>query len=61
MNKIDKALMTLSRQVEYHFYKFLYYFMFRDIKNCTGFCLTCKDFDNCMEHIKTEYKVHHKK
>ena len=56
MNKIDNALMTLFRQVEYHFKQFLYYFMFRDIKNCKGFCPTCKYFDECMEHIKLEYK-----
>ena len=61
MNKIDNALMTLCRQAEYHFSKFLYYFMFRDIKNCKGFCPTCKYFDECMEHIKLEYKAHYKK
>ncbi|VUX19332.1 Uncharacterised protein [Blautia obeum] len=58
--KIDKFMMTLSRQLEYHFNKFLYYFMFRDIKNCKQFCPTCKYFDECMEHIKMEYKAHHK-
>lgn len=25
-----------------------------------GFCPTCKYFDECMEHIKLEYKTHHK-
>lgn len=60
MYKIDKFMMTLCRQLEYHFNKFLYYFMFRDIKNCKQFCPTCEYFDECMEHIKMEYKAHHK-
>lgn len=34
--------------------------MFRDVKNCKQFCFTCKQFDECMEHIKAEYKAHHK-
>ena len=59
MNKIDKLAMTLSRQLEYHFYKFLYFFMFRDCKNCKSFCLTCKEFDKCMETVKRTYKSVH--
>ena len=59
LNKIDKLAMTLSRQLEYHFYKFLYFFMFRDCKNCKSFCLTCKEFDKCMETVKRTYKQKH--
>lgn len=59
MKKIDKLAMTLSLQLEYHFNKFLYYFMFRDCKSCKSFCLACKDFDNCMEVVKRTYKQKH--
>ena len=56
MNKIDRLMMTLSRQLEYHLNKLFYYFMFRDCKNCKSFCLTCKDFDKCMETVKHPIK-----
>ena len=59
MNKIDRLMMTLSRQQEYHLNKLFYYFMFRDCKNCKSFCLTCKDFDKCMETVKRTYKAKH--
>ena len=61
MNKIDNALMTLCRQVEYHFNKFLYYFMFRDCKQCKAFCPTCKQFTECTEAVKRTYKAKHEK
>ena len=60
MHTIDNMIATLFRQIEYHLNKFFYYFMFRDVKNCKQFCFTCKQFDECMEHIKAEYKAHHK-
>lgn len=61
MNKIDQIMMTGCRQLTYHFNKLLYYFMFRNYKNCKSFCLTCKDFDACLESTKKAYKELHKK
>ena len=49
MKKIDYILMDLSLQMKIHFLKFLYFFMFRDCKQCRSFCLTCKQFDECTE------------
>lgn len=61
MNRLDKIIMTGLSRTEYLFYKFLYYFMFRDCKNCNSFCLTCKEFDKCMENTKKVYKLKHEK
>ena len=57
MNKLDYLLMDLSLFLKVHFLKFLYYFMFRDCKQCKSFCLTCKQFDECTKSVKQTYKL----
>lgn len=61
MNKLDYALMDLGLQVKILFSKFLYYFMFRDCKQCKAFCPTCKQFTECTEAVKRTYKAKHEK
>lgn len=56
MYKIDWYLMTIKRLCIRLFYKILYFFIFRKYTECRKFCITCKDFDVCMEQIKTVYK-----
>ena len=61
MHKIDYILMDLSLQAKILFTKFLYYFMFRDCKQCKAFCPTCKQFTECTEATKRTYKLKHAK
>ena len=61
MNKLDYLLMDLSLFLKVHFLKFLYYFMFRDCKQCKSFCPTCKQFTECTEAVKRTYKAKHEK
>ena len=58
---VDKFLMDLTLQLKIHFLKFLYYFMMRDCKECKSFCLTCKQWDECMEATKRTYRLKHPK
>lgn len=53
--------MDLGLQAKILFIKFLYYFMFRECKQCKAFCPTCKEFDGCMEAVKRTYKAKHAK
>lgn len=59
MNKIDKILMTLSRVLKYRFEMLLYFFMFKDYKDCNQFCPTCKYYKECVETTKATYKAKH--
>lgn len=61
MNKLDYLLMDLFLFLKVHFLKFLYYFMFRDCKQCKSFCLTCKQFDECTKSVIQTYKLKHPK
>ena len=61
MHKIDYILMDLGLQMKVLFIKFLYFFMFRDCKQCKAFCPTCKQFTECTEVTKRAYKLKHPK
>lgn len=61
MNKLDYILMDLGLQMKIRFIRILYFFMFRDCKQCKSFCLTCKQFEECMETTKRTYKLKHPK
>lgn len=59
MNRIDKLYMDLGLKATIYFQKFLYFFMFRNFKECKGFCLTCnqKHFEDCCRCVSKQYKL----
>ena len=61
MTKLDYILMDLSLRLKIRFLRFLYFFMFRDCKQCKSFCVTCKQWEQCMETTKRTYKLKHTK
>ena len=61
MNKLDYMVMDFTLRLKILFIKFLYYFMFRDCKQCKAFCPTCKQFNECVKTTKRTYQLKHKK
>lgn len=59
MNKIDTLLMDLQRHLTHLFYRILFFFCFKKYRPCKGFCVTCAQFDECMEVTKRTYKQMH--
>ena len=59
MWKLDLLLMNLSKRMTYRFEKFLYFFMFRDFKNCREFCPTCRMYEQCVENVKQIHRMNH--